>query len=128
MELGTPRSESHHCAVVVRLRANGSALILARARDGIGTDHLRAVDIEQEDLAREPVGEIPRKRTYRGTISRYDGRSAEPATRTSEVDHSLIGGPVKLVDIEVETVSDKHVPVARDPVKDVTGAGTCDTE
>ena len=51
MELGTPRSESHHCAVVVRLRANGRALKLASARHWVRTDHLRACHIEQEHFA-----------------------------------------------------------------------------
>jgi hypothetical protein len=39
------------------------------------------------------------------------------------VNHTLIGGPIELVDIEVEPISNKHVPIARDPVKDVTSAG-----
>jgi hypothetical protein len=61
MELGTPGSERHHCAVVIRLRANRRALKRAGSRYGVGTDHLGTGDIEQEDLAREPVGEIPGK-------------------------------------------------------------------
>ena len=69
MELGSPGSESHYRAVVVRFRANGSALILAGAGDWVGTDHLGAGDIEQEDLAREPVREIAGKRAYGRTVA-----------------------------------------------------------
>ena len=128
MELGAPRSESHHCAVVVGFRANGSALILTGAGHRIGTDHLGAGDIEQEDLPREPVREIPRKRTHGGAVARDYGRPTEPVISLSEVNHSLVGGPIKLVNIEGEAISNKHIPITRDPVKNVTGAGGCDAE
>ena len=61
MELGTPGSESRHCSIVIRLRANRSALKRTSAGHGVGTDHLGTGDIEQKDLAREPVGEISGK-------------------------------------------------------------------
>jgi hypothetical protein len=44
------------------------------------------------------------------------------------VNHALIGSTVKLVNIQVEAISDKHVPIAGDPVKDVTSAGAGDAE
>ena len=129
MELGTPRSESHHCAVVVRFGANGSALILTGAGNGVGTDHLRACHIEQENLACKPVVRIiPGKRAYGGTVARDYRRSAEPAARTSEMNHSLVGGAIILVDVEVEAAGDKDTSIAGNPVKNVTGAGACDTE
>ena len=128
MELRTPRSKSHHCAVVVGFRANRCALKRTSAGHGVGTDHLGTGDIEQEDLAREPVREIPGKGTYCGAVSRNYGSPAEPVIGLTEVNHSLVGGPIKLVNIEVEPIGDKHVPIARDPVKDVPGAGACDAE
>jgi hypothetical protein len=128
MELRTPGSESHHCAVVVRFRANGCALKRTSAGHGVGTDHLGTGDIEQEDLAREPVREIPGKGTYGGAVSRNYGSPAEPIIGLTEVNHSLVGGPIKFVDIEVEPIGNKHVSVARDPVKDVPGAGAGDAK
>ena len=128
MELGTPGSESHHCAVIIRLRPNRRALKRAGARYGVGTDHLGTGDIEQEDLAREPVREIPGKRTYGGAVSRNYGRPAEPVIGLTEVNHWLVGVTVKLVDIEIKPIGNKHVSIARDPVKDVPGAGTGDAE
>ena len=128
MELGAPGSESHHCAVVVGFRANRCALKRTSPRHGIGTDHLRTGDIEQEDLTREPVREIPGKRTHGGAVARDDGRPAEPVIGLTEVNHSLVRGTVKLVNIQVEAISDKHVPIAGDPVKDVTSAGAGDAE
>jgi hypothetical protein len=129
MELRTPRSESHHRAVVIGFRANGSALILAGAGHGVGTDQLSAGNIEQVHLTCEPVIRvIAGKRTYGGTVARNYGRPAKPATRTSEMNHSLVGGAVKLVNVEVKAASDKHVPIAGNPVKDVAGARASDTE
>ena len=129
MELGTPRSESHDRAVVVRLRANGSALILAGAGHGVGTDHLGAGDIEQENLACKPVVRvIAGKRTYGGAVARNYGRPAEPVTRTTKVNHSLVSRAVILVNVKVEAAGDKHTPIAGDPVIDVTGSGACDAE
>ena len=128
MELGAPGSESHHCAVVVGFRANRCALKRTSTRHGIGTDHLGTGDIEQEDLAREPVREIPGKGTYGGAVSRNYGSPAEPVIGLTEMNHSLVGSPIKLVDIEVEPIGNKHVPITRDPVKDVTRAGACDAE
>ena len=78
MELRTPGSESHHCAVVVGFRANRCALKRTSAGHRVGTDHLATGDIEQEDLAREPVREIPGKGTYGGAVSRNYGSPAEP--------------------------------------------------
>jgi len=69
MELRAPRSESHHCAVVVRFRTNGRAIEGARARHGIGTNHLSTGDIEQDDVAREPVRVIHAKRAYGGAVA-----------------------------------------------------------
>lgn len=129
MELGTPGSESHHCAVVVGFGANGRALIHAGAGHRVGTDHLGAGNVEQNDLAREPVIRIiPGKRTHGRAVVRDYGRPAEPAIRKTEVNHSLVGGAVKLVDVEVEAVDDKHTAIAGNPVKDVTGTGAGDTE
>ena len=99
MELGPPGSESHHCAVIVRFRANGRSLILAGAGNGVGTDHLRTRDIEQDDFAREPVRIIHGKRTDGGAVARDDGRPAEPVIGLTEVNHSLVRGPIKLIDI-----------------------------
>ena len=128
MELRTPGSESHHCTVVVRFRANRCALKRTSAGHRVGTDHLGTVDIKQKDRAREPVCEIPGKGTYGGAISRNYGSPAEPVIGLTEVNHRLVGVTVKLVDIEVEPVGNKHVSIARDPVKDVPGAGTGDGE
>ena len=69
MELGTPGSEGHHCAVVVRFRSNGRSLKVAGAGDGIRTNHLGTGDIKQDNLAREPVREIRSKRTYGRAIA-----------------------------------------------------------
>ena len=94
------------------IRANRRALSRSSARDGVGTDHLGTGDIEQEDLAREPVREIPGKRTYGGAVSRNYGSPTEPVIGLAEVNHPLVGRPVKLVDIEVEPIGNKHVPIA----------------
>jgi hypothetical protein len=69
MELRAPRSESHYRAVVIGFRANGCALKLASAGHGVGTDHLSAGDIEQDNLTREPVREIRAKRTNGGAVA-----------------------------------------------------------
>jgi hypothetical protein len=99
MEFGSPRSESHHSAVVVRFRADGRTLKRAGARHRVGTDHLRTGDIEQEHLAREPVvREIPGKRTYGRAVSRDYGRPAEPIIGLTEANDSLISATVKLVE------------------------------
>jgi len=68
MELCAPRSKSHDRAVVVGFGAHGRALKRTRARDGIGTEHLGTIHIEQHNLAGEPVREICAKRTYRGAV------------------------------------------------------------
>jgi len=129
MELGTPRSESHHSAVVVGFRANWGALERATAGHWVGTDHLGVGDVEQENLAREPVDrEIPGKRSYRGAVSRDYGRPAEPVIRLTEVNHSLVSRAIIHVNIKTEAISNKHVPIARNPVKNVTGSGAGDTE
>ena len=65
MELCAPRSESHDCPVIVGFGANRRPLKRASAGHGIGTKHLGTGDIEQEDLAREPVREIRGKRNLR---------------------------------------------------------------
>jgi len=123
MKLRTPGSESHHRAVVIRFRANGCALIHASAGHRVGTDHLGTGDIEQEHFACQPVvREISGERTHSGAVARDYGRPAEPVIRLTEVNHSLVGGAVKLLNIEVEAVGNKHVPIARDSVKDVAGA------
>ena len=114
MELGSPRSESQHCAVVVRSRANGRALKRASAGHGVGADQLGGSHIEQEDLAREPVVRvIAGKRTCGGAVARDYGRPAEPATRTTEVNHSLVSGAVVLVNVQDEAVDEVAVRVQR---------------
>jgi hypothetical protein len=128
MELGSPRSESHHCAAVVGFRADGCALKRASARHGIGTDHLGTGNIEQDDLARKPVCKIRAKRTHGGTVARDDGRPTEPATCLTEVNHSLVRGAVKLVNVKVEAASDEDVPITGDPVKNVASAGAGNAE
>jgi len=128
VELRAPRSESHYRAIVIGFRANRCALKRARAGHGIGTDHLGTGDIEQENLTREPIREIPSERTHGGAVSRNYGRPAEPVIGLTEVNHSLVRGTVKLVNIEIEPISDKHVSIARDPVKDVPSAGAGDAE
>ena len=69
MELRTPRRESHDRTIVVRFRTHGRALKRACAGHGMGTDHLGTGDIEQDDVAREPVRVIHAKRTHGGPVA-----------------------------------------------------------
>ena len=82
MVLRSPGSKSHDRAVVVRAGANWRSLIHTCAANRIGTEHVSACDIEEVDLATEPiVSDVAPERAHGRTVMRDDNSSTKPEIR-----------------------------------------------